>query len=44
MPPTTSPQFTPTGRTGKPAGVRAVLWLSLLVLVGAIALLIVFAA
>ncbi|ORV47627.1 hypothetical protein AWC02_08240 [Mycolicibacter engbaekii] len=44
VPPSTSPQLTPTGRTGKPAGVRAVLWPSLLVLIGAIALLIVFAA
>ncbi|WP_157864240.1 hypothetical protein [Mycolicibacter heraklionensis] len=43
-PPSTSPQLTPSGRSAKPAGVRAVLWAALLVLIGIIALLIVLSA
>jgi hypothetical protein len=41
IPPSSSPQFTPSGRAAKPAGVRAVLWAALTVLIGVIALLIV---
>ncbi|QZA09372.1 hypothetical protein K3U94_09125 [Mycolicibacter heraklionensis] len=44
VPPSTSPQLTPSGRSAKPAGVRAVLWAALLVLIGVIALLIVLSA
>ncbi|WP_409429089.1 hypothetical protein [Mycobacterium sp. SMC-11] len=44
VPPSTSPQFTRTGRSEKPPGVRAVLWAALLVLIGVIVLLIVLSA
>lgn len=43
VPPSTSPQLTPSGRTAKPPGVRTVLWAALVVLIGVIALVIVFA-
>ncbi|WP_157997523.1 hypothetical protein [Mycolicibacter terrae] len=44
VPPTTSPQPTPTGRSRATSGGRATLWAGLAVLIGIIALLIILSA